>query len=75
MPFYVRKVRGQEKYRVCIKDNNSISYLHECDSRKEAAEKMREIIYNLVEKEKQQDLINTDTSDLSETSDTEIDDV
>ena len=73
MPFFVRKVRGQEKYRVCIKDNNGISYLHEYDSRKEASEKMREVIYNLVEKEKQQDLINTYSD--SETSDTEIDDV
>ena len=72
MPFFVRKVRGQEKYRVCIKDSNGITYLHEYDSRIEAANKMREVIYNLVENEKQQDLIN---SDASETSDTEIEDV
>jgi len=73
MQFFVRKVRGQEKYRVCFKDNNGITYLHQCDSRKEAAKKMREEIYNLVEKEKQQDIINTDSD--FETSDTEIDDV
>lgn len=78
MPFFVRKVRGQEKYRVCFRDNNNITYLYQLDTREEAQQKMREEIYKLVEKEKQQDLINDSNSDtlaLSENSDTEIDDV
>ena len=69
MPFYVRKVRGEEKYRVHFKDNKGSSPLFEFDTREEAQQKMRDEIYKLVEKEKQQDLIN------SSSSDTEIEDV
>lgn len=79
MPFYVRKVRGQEKYRVNFKDNKGTSCLFQFDTREEARQKMREEIYKLVEKEKQQDLINSnssDTLDMSENnSDTEIEDI
>ena len=78
MPFYVRKVRGQEKYRVNFKDNKGTSSLYQFDTREEARQKMREEIYKLVEKEKQQDLINSSSSDtlaLSENSDTEIEDI
>ncbi len=67
MPFYVRKVRGQEKYRVNFKDNKSTSSLFQFDTREEAQQKMREEIYKLVEKEKQQDLINDNNSDNSDT--------
>ena len=76
MPFYVRKVRGEEKYRVYFKDNKGASPLFEFDTREKAQQKMREEIYQLVEKEKQQDIINnSDMLVLSETSDTEIEDV
>ena len=77
MPFYVRKVRGQEKYRVNFKDNKGTASLFQFDTREEAHQKMRDEIYKLVEKEKQQDLINSssDTLALSENSDTEIEDV
>ena len=70
MPFYVRKVRGEEKYRVNFKDNKGTACLYQFDTREEARQKMREEIYKLVEKEKQQDLINNNSD-----SDTEIDDV
>ena len=70
MPFYVRKVRGEEKYRVHFKDNKGSSPLFEFDTREKAQQKMREEIYELVEKEKQQDLINNNSD-----SDTEIEDV
>lgn len=69
MPFYVRKVRGEEKYRVNFKDNKGTASLFQFDTREEAQQKMRDEIYKLVEKEKQQDLIN------SSSSDTEIEDV
>jgi hypothetical protein len=72
MPFFVRKVRGQEKYRVNFKDNKGTSSLFQFDTREEAYQKMRDEIYKLVEKEKQQDLINNSSS---ENSDTEIEDV
>ena len=77
MPFYVRKVRGQEKYRVNFKDNKGTASLFQFDTREEAQQKMRDEIYKLVDKEKQQDLINSssDTLALSENSDTEIEDV
>jgi len=67
MPYFVRKVRNQEKYRVNFKADNGTVTLFEFDTKEEAQQKMREEIYKLVEKEKQQDLINN--------SDTEIDDV
>ena len=67
MPYFVRKVRNQEKYRVGFKADNGTVTLFEFDTKEEAQQKMREEIYKLVEKEKQQDLINN--------SDTEIDDV
>jgi len=67
MPYFVRKVRNQDKYRVGFKADNGTVTLFEFDTKEEAQQKMREEIYKLVEKEKQQDLINN--------SDTEIDDV
>ena len=67
MPYFVRKVRNQDKYRVNFKADNGTVTLFEFDTKEEAQQKMREEIYKLVEKEKQQDLINN--------SDTEIDDV
>ena len=67
MPYFVRKVRNQEKYRVNFKADNGTVTLYQFDTKEEAQQKMREEIYKLVEKEKQQDLINN--------SDTEIDDV
>ena len=76
MPYFVRKVRNQDKYRVNFKANNGTVTLFEFDTKEEAQQKMREEIYKLVEKEKQQDLINnSDTLDLSDKSDTEIEDV
>lgn len=68
MPFSVRKVRGQEKYRVNFKEDNKTISLYQYDTKEQARQKMREEIYKLIDKEKQQDLIN-------ENSDTEIDDV
>jgi hypothetical protein len=67
MPYFVRKVRNQDKYRVNFKADNGTVTLYQFDTKEEAQQKMREEIYKLVEKEKQQDLINN--------SDTEIDDV
>lgn len=69
MPFFVRKVRNQDKYRVNFKDDKGTSNLYEFDTKEEAYEKMRNEIYKLVEKEKQQDLINDSDND------TEIEDV
>lgn len=70
MPFFVRKVRNQNKYRVNFKDDKGTSNLYQFDTKEEAYEKMRNEIYKLVEEEKQQDIINN-----SENSDTEIEDV
>jgi hypothetical protein len=67
MPFFVRKVRNQEKYRVNFRDDKGTANLYQFDTKEEAYEKMRNEIYKLVEKEKQQDLINN--------SDTEIEDI
>lgn len=76
MPYFVRKVRNQEKYRVNFKADNGTVTLYQFDTKEEAQQKMREEIYKLVEKEKQQDLINnSDTLGLSDKSDTEIEDV
>jgi len=77
MPYFVRKVRNQEKYRVNFKADNGTVTLYQFDTKEEAQQKMRDEIYKLVEKEKQQDLINnnSDTLALSEKSDTEIEDV
>ena len=69
MPYFVRKVRNQNKYRVNFKDDKGTSNLYEFDTKEEAYEKMRNEIYKLVEKEKQQDLINDSDND------TEIEDV
>jgi len=71
MPYFVRKVRNQNKYRVNFKDDKGTSNLYEFDTKEEAYEKMRNEIYKLVEEEKQQDIIN----DNDENSDTEIDDI
>ena len=71
MPYFVRKVRNQNKYRVNFKDDKGTSNLYEFDTKEEAYEKMRNEIYKLVEKEKQQDIIN----DSDNNSDTEIEDV
>ena len=67
MPYFVRKVRNQDKYRVNFKADNGTVTLYQFDTKEEAQQKMRDEIYKLVEKEKQQDLINN--------SDTEIEDV
>jgi len=67
MPYFVRKVRNQDKYRVNFKDDKGTANLYQFDTKEEAYEKMRNEIYKLVEKEKQQDLINN--------SDTEIEDI
>jgi len=67
MPFFVRKVRNQDKYGVNFKDDKGTSNLYQFDTKEEAYEKMRNEIYKLVEEEKQQDLINN--------SDTEIEDI
>ena len=69
MPYHIRKVRKQEKYRVNFKADNGTVTLYQFDTRKEAEERMREEIYKLVEKEKQQDIINNSDND------TEIEDV
>ena len=65
MPFFVRKVRNQDKYRVNFKDDKGTSNLYQFDTKEEAYQKMRDEIYKLVEEEKQQDIINN-------SSDTEI---
>ena len=69
MPFFVRKVRNQNKYRVNFRDDKGTSNLYQFDTKEEAYEKMRNEIYKLVEEEKQQDLINDSDND------TEIEDV
>lgn len=65
MPYFVRKVRNQDKYRVNFKDDKGTSNLYQFDTKEEAYQKMRDEIYKLVEEEKQQDIINN-------SSDTEI---
>lgn len=79
MPYFVRKVKNQEKYRVKFKDDKGTCSLFQFDTKEEAYEKMRNEIYKHVEQEKQQDIINnsenSDTLALSEKSDTEIEDV
>jgi hypothetical protein len=62
MPYFVRKVRNQEKYRVNFKDDKGTSNLYEFDTKEEAYKKMRNEIYKLVEEEKQQDIINDSDS-------------
>lgn len=62
MPYFVRKVRKQEKYRVNFKADNGTVTLYQFDTKEEAYEKMRNEIYKLVEKEKQQDIINDSDS-------------
>ena len=69
MPYLIRKVRNQDKYRLNFKADNGTVTLYQFDTRKEAEERMREEIYKLVEKEKQQDIINNSDND------TEIEDV
>ena len=69
MPYLIRKVRNQNKYRLNFKADNGTVTLYQFDTKEEAQQKMREEIYKLVEKEKQQDLINENNS---ENSDTEI---
>ena len=69
MPYFVRKVRNQDKYRVNFKADNGTVTLFEFDTKEEAQQKMRDEIHKLVEKEKQQDIINDSDND------TEIEDV
>ena len=69
MSYFVRKVRNQDKYRVNFKADNGTVTLYQFDTKEEAQQKMRDEIYKLVEKEKQQDLINNSDND------TEIEDV
>ena len=71
MPYFVRKVRNHDKYRVNFKDDKGTANLYQFDTKEEAYEKMRNEIYKLVEKEKQQDIIN----DNDDNTDTEIEDV
>ena len=69
MPFFVRKVRNENKYRVYFKDANGVKgvvSLHQLDTREAAYEKMRTEIYKRVEEEKQQDLINNSDSEIED---------
>lgn len=73
MPYYVRKVRNQDKYRVCFKDDKSSCSLFQFETKDEAYQKMRDEIYKRVEEEKQHDIINSSSENSD--SDTEITEV
>ena len=74
MPFKIRKVRNAEKYRLTIKDDNDSIVLTEIFINREGAlEKVREHIDKLVEK-KHQD-VNDTKHDVSDNTDTDIEDV
>lgn len=83
MPYLVRKVRNQEKYRVNFKDSKGSISLYEFGTKEEAQQKMRDEIYKQVAKEKEQETPPTrgpspdkeDTLALSEKADTEIEEV
>jgi len=66
MPYLVRKVRNQEKYRVNFKDNKGIISLYEFGTKEEAQQKMRDEIYKQVAKEKEQDIINKEDTEIEE---------
>ena len=56
MPYFVRKVRNQDKYRVGFKDpNGKCVSLYEFESKEEAQHKMNEEIYKQIEKENEGD--------------------
>ena len=74
MPFKIRKVRNAEKYRLTIKDDNDSIVLTEIFiNREDALEKVREQIEKFIEK-KHQD-VNDTKHDVSDNTDTEIEDV
>ena len=75
MPFKIRKVRNAEKYRLTIKDDNDSIVLTEIFINREGAlDKVREQIEKLVEEKKQQD-VNDTKHDVSDNTDTEIEEV